>query len=201
MDDCRLRRFIVPPANPTIGDETADRGDVDDPPFTAREHRAADHLRANEAMREIEIDKLPPSREVGVLDRDVDISAADIVDENVDRRPFGERAPAKVLADCGVGDISREGPGFSIALPHLVSRSGEGLRIARDKHDIRPGIRCSQRNRSAEPPAAPGDKNAFAVQPELVEHAHDAIPYRFCRLLILAVGAGLKSIRASQWRL
>jgi hypothetical protein len=50
-------------------------------------------------MGEIDIDESPPGRKVGVLDGDIDIAAADIVDENIDVAPFGERLPAKVLAD------------------------------------------------------------------------------------------------------
>src|ERR1700722_9469332 len=123
MDDRGLRRFIVAPANAAIGDHAADRGDVDDPPLTAREHRAADHLGADEAMRQIEVNEAPPGREVGILDRNVDITPADIVDENVDCAPFAERAAAKILACRGFGNIGHEGPGFSTALPYLVSSS------------------------------------------------------------------------------
>jgi hypothetical protein len=123
-------------------------------------------------MRKIEIDQSPPTCEIGVLDRNVDITSADIVDENIDGRPLAERAAAKVLACCGFGNIGREDPGFATALAHLGGGSGKRVRIARDKHDIGASLCGCERNRSAESPAAPRDKDAFAVQPELVEHRH-----------------------------
>ena len=136
VDDRGLGGFIMAPANPAVGDETADRGDIDDPPLPAREHRAADHLRANEAMREIEIDVALPGCEVGVLDRDIDIAAADIVDENIDGRRFGEHAPAQILACRGLSDVGGEGPGLALAFAHFIGGPGEGVGVARDKNHV-----------------------------------------------------------------
>jgi hypothetical protein len=63
-------------------------------PPPALKHGAADHLGADEAMREIKIDEAPPRYEVALLDRDVDVAPADVVDENIDRHPFGQHASA-----------------------------------------------------------------------------------------------------------
>jgi hypothetical protein len=82
----------------------------------------------------------------------------------------------------GFGNIDHEGPGFSAALAHLVGSPGKRVRIARDKHDVGARLCSRERNRSPEPSASPSDKNAFAVEPELVEHHHVADPYRFCRV-------------------
>ena len=123
-------------------------------------------------MREIGVDEALPGRKVGFLDGDVDIAAADIVDENVDGRPLGEGFRAKLLAGRWVGDIGCEGPDFSIAFAHFVGGSRKRVRIARDKHHIGAGFCGGKRNRAAEATAASRDKNTFAVEPELVEHRH-----------------------------
>ena len=67
-------------------------------PCAALEHRAADDLGAEEAMCQIEIDELLPGRKVGILDRDIEIASADIVDEYVDRPRFFDDALAEILA-------------------------------------------------------------------------------------------------------
>src|SRR6185503_15124807 len=103
MDHRRLRRFVMTPADAAIGNHAADRGDVDYPAFAARKHRAADHLGADEAVRKIEIDETLPGFEIGVLDRHVEIAAADIVDEDVDGGGFGENAAAEIFAYGGLG--------------------------------------------------------------------------------------------------
>ena len=96
-----------------------------------------------------------------------------------------------------------KGPGFSIALPHLVGGSGKRVRIARDKHDIGAGLCGRKRNHAAEPPAAPCDKYAFAVQPELVEHRHVADPTRFvaCSFILWRLPAMHQSLATGDFDL
>jgi hypothetical protein len=60
--------------------------------------------------------------------------------------------------------------------------SGKRVWIARDEHDVGASLRRRKRNRPAEAPASPGDEDAFAVEPELVEHRHVEDPSRFCRV-------------------
>jgi len=57
-------------------------------------------------MGEIEIDELLPGLKVGVLDRHVEIAAAHIVDEDVDRPGLREHALAEVLAQLWLGDVA-----------------------------------------------------------------------------------------------
>ena len=141
-------------------------------------------------MREIEIDVPAPGREVGVLDRNVDIAAADIVDENIDRRRLGEHAPAKILACRGLSDVGRKNPGLALAFPHLAGGPGEGFGVARDKQDVGARLRGGKRDRTAEATAAPRDQYALAVQSEAIEHGHVVLPGGSCRAFILADNVG-----------
>ncbi len=147
-------------------------------------------------MGEVEVDQAAPSRKVGRLDRRIDAAPADIVDQDVDRRPFRQHAPAQILASRGISDIRRICPRFASALAHLLRGSGKRVRIARDKHDVGARLRRRQRDRPAKPAAAAGDQNAFAVQPELVEHSHASVPLALVAYFVLAGGAHLQSIEA-----
>ena len=127
-------------------------------------------------MREIEIDEAPPSREVGALNRNVDIAAADIVDENIDGRRLREHPPAKILACRGLGDVGGEGPGLALAFTHLAGGPGEGVGVARDKKRSAPASAAASAITPAEAAAAARDQKALAVQSEAIEHGHVAIP-------------------------
>ena len=115
--------------------------------------------------------------------------------------PFAERASAKILAGRGFGNIRHEGPDFSTAFPHLVSGSRKRVGIARDKHDIGARLCGRERNRSAEPPASPRDKDAFAVQPKSVEHRHVADPSRFCRAFLQRMAPAREASKPRNWAL
>jgi hypothetical protein len=114
-------------------------------------------------MRKIEIDEAAPSRKVRVFDRNVDITAADIVDENIDRRRFREHPPAEIFARRRLANVCSKGPGLALAFTHLCGGSGEGVGVSGDKHDISPRLSRCERDRSAKPPAAPRDQKALTV--------------------------------------
>ncbi len=54
-------------------------------PRTALQYRAADDLRREEAVGQIQIDEIPPSVKRGAFDLDLDAPVADVDDQNVDR--------------------------------------------------------------------------------------------------------------------
>jgi len=87
-------------------------------------------------MRKIEIDEPLPSDEVRVLDRNVDVAAADMVDENIDGGRFRERSPAKILACRRLANVGGKGPGLALAFSHFVGGSSECVVVARDKYNV-----------------------------------------------------------------
>src|SRR5262245_31399021 len=167
-----------------------DRGDIDDAPLAAGEHRAADDLRADEAVREIEIDEALPGLELGILDRRIDLAVADIVDQNVDRPSFRKHALAKAFAQGGPGDIAGKRPGLAPARSYLVRRLGQRVRVARVQHDIGACLRRCQRDGPADAAAAARNEQAPAVEAEPIEHVHGKIRglLLFCTILPVYVG-------------
>src|SRR3954453_16406484 len=85
MQHRRLAGLIVAATDSAVGDQRADRGDIDNPAaLAALQHRRADQLGADEAARQIQIDHALPRRERLRLDRYADLAVADVVDQNVD---------------------------------------------------------------------------------------------------------------------
>jgi hypothetical protein len=172
VDQRRLRGLVEAAADPAVGDQAADRGDVDDAPLAPRKHGAADDLGAEEAVREVEIDELLPGLEIGVLDGHVEIAPAYVVDEDVDRPGLCQHALAEFLAQRGLGDVAGKGPGLAPALAHLGGGPRQGVCVARVQHDVGAGLGRRQRNDPAEAAAAAGHEHPLAIQPEAIEHVH-----------------------------
>ena len=127
-------------------------------------------------MREIVVHEALPGLKVGVLHRDIEIAAADIVDQDIDRPGFLQHLCAKRLANLGDRDIRRIGPGLASAFAHFGGGFGQGFRIARIKHHIGTGLGRRQGDDTPKSTAATGDKQAFAVQPKAVEYSHASYP-------------------------
>ena len=126
-------------------------------------------------MGEIEIDETLPSGEVGVLNRNVDIAAADIVDKDVDGLCLREHLLAKIFAYLGLPDVGVKGPHAALAVPYLGCSTGEGVWIARDKDDVGACLRGGDRDDLAETATAARDQEALAVEMKLIEHGHVAV--------------------------
>ena len=185
MDHRRLRRLVVPPADAAIGDEAADRSDVDDAAPPALQHRSADQLRAEKAMGEIEVHESSPVCQRLTLDRNVGDAPADVVDENVDRPQLGERLGAHGLARVGISDVGRDRPGLAPPLANLVGGPGERLRVAGDEDHGSARVREGQRDHAPEAAASPGHESAPSVKTEAIENIHPG-----AALLLLADNLG-----------
>ena len=116
--------------------------------------------------------KSAPIGELRTLDRHIKIAAADVVDQNIDRRPLSEYSLAEVLAHRGLRNVGFKGPRPAPAFPHLAGSLGERVRVARHQNDVGARLRRRKRYDPAEPAAAACDKKALAVDPEAIKHVH-----------------------------
>src|SRR5262245_50519784 len=98
MDESCLGGLIMAPANAPIGNETADRGNIDDAPLAAFQHGSPEHFGADETMGEVEIHEALPRVEIRIFDGDIEIAPAHIVDEYVDGAGLVQHAAAKHFA-------------------------------------------------------------------------------------------------------
>ena len=91
-----------------------------------------------------------------------------------------------VFASLGVGDVGSEGPCLAAAFTYLIG----GLcqvprRLARSRMTSAPASAAARAIIAAEPAAAAGNEETFAVQTEAIKHAHEFLPRRFLPMTIL----------------
>src|SRR5262249_4262039 len=138
------------------------------------------------AMGQVEVDEFLPGVEIGVLNRDVEIAAPDIVDQDVDRPRFGEHAVAQVFAYRGLCDVA----GKRRDLPPALAYFGRGLSqcvgVTGVEDDVGARFRQGECYGAAEAAAAAGNESALSDQAEFIKHGHAYTPARYLGTIILS---------------
>src|SRR5262249_32768995 len=150
----------------------AHRADVDDPPPAARQHRPADHLRADEGVRQVQVHQALPVGDALAFDRHALAAAADVVDEDVYGPQFIQYLAARGLYRGGRAHVPRHKIDAAAERRQLLPRRLPAIGIATDENEVR--ARFGERLCHPPPQAttAAGDQGSFAVETKQIEYAH-----------------------------
>src|SRR5262249_24306632 len=129
----RLGRLVVPSVNVLARDVAAHRADVDDPPPAARQHRPADHLRADEGVRQVQVHQALPVGDALAFDRHALAAAADVVDEDVYGPQFIQYLAARGLYRGGRAHVPRHKIDAAAERRQLLPRRLQAIGIATDE--------------------------------------------------------------------